>query len=161
MVEQAGGGNIQFNNLITTRRSVLCDVGAYLRSSLVTTCARLPSAVQDYPFERFPVLTFANIQLRRSDSTSADRALPQSGKDNIYQEFDPELHPRAAHFKFGGEFKRILSNQDFLTRGRGDYIYDDSRFTARLSSPRHNAKRGRRQRLVRRNISKYFASRRR
>ncbi len=48
--------------------------------------------------------------------------LPQTGFDNIYQLVNNTTWVRGSHtFKWGGEFRKIISSSDFLPRARGEY----------------------------------------
>ena len=52
---------------------------------------------------------------------------PQTSIENSYQIVDNVTYLRGNHsFKFGGDFRKIISPQTFTQRGRGDYQYTES-----------------------------------
>jgi hypothetical protein len=79
---------------------------------------------------RFPGLdtTFPNIGLQDLGIDIGPPANnPQTGIENSYQVVNNLTYLRGNHtFKFGGDFRDIISPQTFTQRGRGDYQYTDS-----------------------------------
>ena len=80
---------------------------------------------------RFPGLndtSFPNIGLQDLGIDIGPPANnPQTGIENSYQVVDNMTWLRGNHtFKFGGDYRRIISPQTFTQRGRGDYQYTDS-----------------------------------
>ncbi|HVF86328.1 MAG TPA: TonB-dependent receptor [Pyrinomonadaceae bacterium] len=160
--EQAGGGNVLFSNLINYETKLFSATWVRTFGSSLVNDLRLSyrNQVQDYPLKNPEFLTLPNVQLPAFGLDLGPAGnLPQSGKDNVYQVFDTISYIRGRHnFKFGGEFKRVLSNQDFLSRGRGDYIYDEfDDLLLDVVPPGDNAKRGVGSGSFAGNVSKYFA----
>jgi hypothetical protein len=94
---------------------------AYRRSDLsfpVTTAFRFPGLDT----------TFPNIGLQDLGIDIGPPANnPQTGIENSYQVVNNLTYLRGNHtFKFGGDFRNIISPQTFTQRGRGDYQYTDS-----------------------------------
>jgi len=82
---------------------------------------------------RFPGLTdttFPNINL--SDlgvNIGPNGNFPQTGIENNYQVVNNLTWLMGDHsFKFGGDFRQIISPQTFTQRARGDYDYSESQF---------------------------------
>jgi hypothetical protein len=82
---------------------------------------------------RFPGLTdttFPNINL--SDlgvNIGPNGNFPQTGIENNYQVVNNLTWLKGDHsFKFGGDFRQIISPQTFTQRARGDYDYSESQF---------------------------------
>jgi hypothetical protein len=82
---------------------------------------------------RFPGLTdttFPNINL--SDlgvNIGPNGNFPQTGIENNYQVVNNLTWLKGNHsFKFGGDFRQIISPQTFTQRARGDYDYSESQF---------------------------------
>jgi len=79
---------------------------------------------------RFPGLdtTFPNIGLQDLGVDIGPPANnPQTGIENSYQAVNNLTYLRGNHtFKFGGDFRDIISPQTFTQRARGDYQYTDS-----------------------------------
>jgi hypothetical protein len=79
---------------------------------------------------RFPGLdtTFPNIGLQDLGVDIGPPANnPQTGIENSYQVVNNLTYLRGNHtFKFGGDFRDVISPQTFTQRGRGDYQYTDS-----------------------------------
>ncbi len=126
--EQAGGGNTTFNNLVTYDTKAFSATWVRTVSASLVNDLRLSwrQAISNFPLKDPNNLTFPNITVRPlSLNLGPNGNLPQSGGDNVYQVFDTVSYIRGAHtFKFGGEFKRILTTSNFLARQRGDYIYN-------------------------------------
>lgn len=94
---------------------------AYRRSDLsfpVTTNFRFPGLDTSFP----------NIGLQDLGIDIGPPANnPQTGIENSYQVVNNLTYLRGNHtFKFGGDFRNIISPQTFTQRGRGDYQYTDS-----------------------------------
>jgi hypothetical protein len=82
---------------------------------------------------RFPGLTdttFPNINL--SDlgvNIGPNGNFPQTGIENNYQVVNNTTYLAGNHsFKFGGDFRQIISPQTFTQRARGDYDYSESQY---------------------------------
>ena len=74
----------------------------------------------------FPGLdSFPNFELDDLGiSLGPDGNAPQSGIENNYQVVDNVTWIRGDHsFKFGGDFRKVISPQRFVQRERGDYEY--------------------------------------
>jgi hypothetical protein len=126
---QSGLGSLSFNNLVVYETRSFAATWVRTFSSNLVNDLRLSwrRAIQDYPLENPANLTFPNITVRPlSLQLGPAGNLPQNGADNVYQIFDTATLIRGQHtFKFGGEFKRILTTSNFLSRQRGDYLYDN------------------------------------
>ncbi len=69
--------------------------------------------------------------------------LPQNGIDTVYQATDNITLIRGAHtFKFGGEFRDLISGSGFLPRSRGEYIWSSMDDFARDRFPDNTSIRG-------------------
>lgn len=125
--EQAGGGNTKFNNLVVGDSKFFAATWVRtLTPSLVNDLRLTYRYVStDWPLKDPALSTFPNLQILPFGlNLGPSGNLPQSGSDNVYQVFDTVSYIRGEHaFKFGGEYRRILSTQDFLPRARGDYLY--------------------------------------
>jgi hypothetical protein len=82
---------------------------------------------------RFPGLTdttFPNIGLLDLGvDIGPNGNFPQTGIENNYQIVDNVSWLRGNHsFKFGGDFRQVISPQTFTQRARGDYQYSESQF---------------------------------
>ncbi|CAN5195802.1 hypothetical protein BH20ACI2_BH20ACI2_13340 [soil metagenome] len=125
--EQAGLGSLNFNNLnVYETRSFAASWVRAISSSLVNDLrVSWRRVISDVPLKDPANLSFPNITVRPLNlSLGPNGNLPQSGGSNVYQIFDTVSYLRGNHsFKFGGEFKRILSTSNFLARQRGDYYY--------------------------------------
>ncbi len=78
------------------------------------------------PDFKFPGLdAFPNLELDDLGiSLGPDGNAPQSGIENNYQVVDNMTVIRGSHsFKFGGDFRKVISPQVFIQRQRGDYEY--------------------------------------
>jgi hypothetical protein len=84
---------------------------------------------KDYPVPeglQYPGLdAFPNIDLDDlSVSIGPDSSTPQSQIQNTYQLIDNLSWTKGKHtFKFGGEYRKVISPQHFIQRERGDYEY--------------------------------------
>jgi len=97
---------------------------AYRRSdssSPVTTSFRFPGLTDT---------TFPNIVLQDlAIDIGPNGNFPQTGIENNYQIVNNVSYVWGKHsFKFGGDFRKIISPQTFTQRGRGDYEYTESQF---------------------------------
>jgi hypothetical protein len=82
---------------------------------------------------RFPGLTdttFPNIGLLDLGvDIGPNGNFPQTGIENNYQVVNNMSWLRGNHsFKFGGDFRQVISPQTFTQRARGDYQYSESQF---------------------------------
>lgn len=81
---------------------------------------------------RFPGLdtTFPNLTLEDLGVVIGPPGnYPQTGIENNYQIVDNLTYLAGSHsFKFGGDFRKIISPQTFTQRSRGDYDYSESQF---------------------------------
>ncbi len=82
---------------------------------------------------RFPGLadtTFPNVGLLDLGvDIGPNGNFPQTGIENNYQVVDNLTWLKGNHsFKFGGDFRQLISPQTFTQRGRGDYQYSESQF---------------------------------
>ena len=81
---------------------------------------------------RFPGLdtTFPNINLQDLGvNIGPNGNFPQTGIENNYQVVNNVTYLAGNHsFKFGGDFRKIISPQTFTQRARGDYDYTESQF---------------------------------
>ena len=160
--EAAGGGNVTFNNLVVynTRSFAATWVRTFSASLVNDLRASWRQAISDYPLKDPANLTFPNITVKPlSISLGPNGNLPQSGGDNVYQLFDTISYIRGAHtFKFGGEYKRILTTSNFLARQRGDYQYDtlDDLLRDLTTTSHTNAIRGVGSGTFTGNVTKYY-----
>ena len=126
--EQAGGGSPNFNNLNTYDTKSFSATWVRTFSASLVNDLRLAwrQAISNFPLKDPANLTFPNITVRPLNlDLGPSGNLPQSGGDNVYQVFDTVSYISGSHsFKFGGEYKRILTTSNFLARERGDYIYN-------------------------------------
>lgn len=126
--EQAGGGGTAFNNLSTYDTKAFSATWVRTFSATLVNDLRLSwrQAINDFPLKDPANLSFPNITVRPLNlNLGPNGNLPQSGGDNVYQVFDTVSYIHGSHsFKFGGEYKRILTTNNFLARERGDYIYN-------------------------------------
>jgi hypothetical protein len=86
----------------------------------------------------FPGLdTFPNIQIAQLNlQIGPDPNGPQFGIQNVYQAIDNVSWTKGNHnFKFGTEFRKYISPQQFTQRSRGDYDYTSLDLFARDISP--------------------------
>ncbi|MDQ3634763.1 MAG: TonB-dependent receptor [Acidobacteriota bacterium] len=127
--EQAGLGSQNFNNLQVYETRFFSGTWVRTLSSSLVNDLRLSwrRAISDVPLKDPSNLNFPNITVRPLNlELGPGGNLPQSGGDNVYQVFDTVSYIRGQHnFKFGGEFRRILTTSNFLARQRGDYIYNN------------------------------------
>ena len=80
----------------------------------------------------FPNIQIANLNLQIGPDPNG----PQFGIQNLYQATDNVSWNKGNHtFKFGGEFRKYISPQQFTQRSRGDYDYTTLDLFARDFSP--------------------------
>lgn len=87
---------------------------------------------------KFPGLdVFPNIQIAELNlQIGPDPNGPQFTIQNVYQAIDNVSWTKGNHnFKFGGEFRKYISPQQFTQRSRGDYDYNSLDFFVRDLSP--------------------------
>ncbi len=74
-----------------------------------------------YPgLDSFPNINLDDLGI----NIGPDGNAPQFGIENNYQVVDNVTYSRGVHsFKFGGDFRKIISPQHFVQRERGDYEY--------------------------------------
>ena len=73
--------------------------------------------------DSFPNITLDDLGLNIGPDPNA----PQFGIENNYQIIDNMTWTRGNHsFKWGGDFRKIISPQHFVQRERGDYEYNDT-----------------------------------
>jgi Carboxypeptidase regulatory-like domain len=81
---------------------------------------------------RFPGLdtTFPNIDLADLGvNIGPNGNYPQTGIENNYQIVNNVSYVTGNHsFKFGGDFRKVISPQTFTQRARGDYDYSETQF---------------------------------
>lgn len=125
--EQAGLGSQNFNNLNVYETRFFSGTWVRAISSSLVNDLRVSwrRAISGLPLKDPANLNFPNITVRPLNLLLGPNGnLPQSGGSNVYQIFDTMSYVRGQHsFKFGGEFKRILTTSNFLARQRGDYYY--------------------------------------
>ena len=127
--EQAGNGGLAFNNssvfntklfsanwISTVRSNVINDLRLSYRE-----------AISDNPLVNAELSDFPNIEVLSLNLLVGPAGnLPQSGADYSYQIYDSLTVVQGDHtFKFGGEFRNVISNTNFLPRERGDYQYSN------------------------------------
>src|SRR5262249_11875963 len=86
-----------------------------------------------YPgLDVFPNIQLADLNLQLGPDPNG----PQFGIQNVYQLVDNATWNKGNHsFKFGGEFRKYISPQQFTQRSRGDYDYNSLDQFARDLSP--------------------------
>jgi hypothetical protein len=73
--------------------------------------------------DSFPNITLDDLGI----NIGPDGNAPQFGIENNYQIVDNVSYSRGNHsFKFGGDFRKIISPQHFVQRERGDYEYQNT-----------------------------------
>lgn len=124
---QAGNGNVRFNNLFAFDSRLFSANYVRTFSSNLVNDLRLSyrRAIEDFPLQdqslsNTPNFFIADLGLDLGPNGN----LPQGGSTNSYQVFDAATYVSGRNtFKFGGEYRRLLSNSIFLPRGRGDFLY--------------------------------------
>lgn len=125
--EGVGLGSPRFNNGVVFQSRLFSATYVKAFSSSVVNELRLSyrQAISDFPLvdpaaNDFPNITVSDLGL----GLGPDGNLPQSGADNSYQVFDALNYVVGPHtFKFGAEYRNIISASNFLPRSRGDYTY--------------------------------------
>jgi len=86
--------------------------------------SNLPSGSFSYPgLDQFPNIGLNDLGL----NIGPDGNAPQFGIENNYQLVDTVAWQHRSHsFKFGGDFRKLISPQSFVQRARGDYEYNDT-----------------------------------
>ncbi len=124
---QAGFGHPQFNNdvLRPTRLFSATHVKAFSSSLVNELRLSYRRVIQDFPLSDESFLSFPNINVSPLNLAIGPRSnLPQSGLTHSYQVFDTINYITGPHsFKFGAEYRNIISSSNFLPRARGEYIY--------------------------------------
>lgn len=125
--EQAGNGGLAFNNFSVFNTKLFSANWISTLSSKFINDLRLSyrEAIADNPLVNTALSDFPNIEvLSLNLSVGPAGNLPQSGADHSYQVYDSLTFIHGDHtFKFGGEFRDVISSSNFLPRSRGDYIY--------------------------------------
>lgn len=128
--EQAGGGNIKFNNNFAFESQLFSATWIRTFSSNLVNDLRLSfrNTQQDFPlkdpaFNTFPNITVDSLNLALGPGPNLPQGTPV---DQNYQIADALSYTRGNHsFKFGGEMRRLIFTSIFLPRQRGDYNYSD------------------------------------
>ena len=127
--EQAGTGGLAFNNSSVFNTKLFSANWISTISSNVINDLRLSyrEAISDNPLVNAELADFPNIEvLSLNLSVGPSGNLPQSGADYSYQAYDSLTLVHGDHtFKFGGEFRNVISSINFLPRERGDYQYSN------------------------------------
>lgn len=127
--EQSGNGGLAFNNLNVYNTKLFSANWISTINSNVINDLRLSfrEAISDAPLVNTALADFPNIEvLSLNLNVGPSGNLPQSGSDYSYQVYDSlTLVHRSHTFKFGAEFRNVISSSNFLPRERGDYIYTD------------------------------------
>ena len=125
--EQPGNGGLAFNNLNVYNTKLFSANWISTISSNFINDLRLSyrQAISDFPLVNAALADFPNIEVQSLNlSVGPSGNLPQSGADHSYQVYDSLTFVHGDHtFKFGGEFRDVISSSNFLPRSRGDYIY--------------------------------------
>jgi hypothetical protein len=125
--EQAGNGGLAFNNSSIFNTKLFSANWISTISSKIINDLRLSyrEAIADNPLVNAELADFPNIEvLSLNLSVGPSGVLPQSSADYSYQVYDSLTLVHGDHtFKFGGEFRNVISNNNFLPRERGDYQY--------------------------------------
>ena len=127
--EQAGNGGLAFNNFADYNTKLFSANWIRTISSKIINDLRLSyrEAISDNPLVTPALANFPNIDvLSLNLSVGPSGNLPQSGADYSYQVYDSLTLVHGDHtFKFGGEFRNVISSSNFLPRERGDYQYSN------------------------------------
>ncbi|MEQ1764153.1 MAG: carboxypeptidase regulatory-like domain-containing protein, partial [Pyrinomonadaceae bacterium] len=127
--EQAGNGGLAFNNFNVFNTRLFSANWINTISSNIINDLRLSyrQAIADSPLVNTALADFPNIEvLSLNLSVGPSGNLPQSSTDYSYQVYDSLTVVHGAHtFKFGGEFRNVISSNNFLPRERGDYQYSN------------------------------------
>jgi len=127
--EQPGNGGTAFNNFSVYNTKLFSANWISTISSNFINDLRLSyrQAISDNPLVNTSLADFPNIEVQSLNlSIGPAGNLPQSGADHSYQVYDSLTFVHGNHtFKFGGEFRDVISSSNFLPRSRGDYIYSN------------------------------------
>ncbi|MGH9942671.1 MAG: carboxypeptidase regulatory-like domain-containing protein, partial [Pyrinomonadaceae bacterium] len=127
-----------FNEGVPNKQRLFSYTLLHTFTSNLTNETRLAYRRSDASFPvttsfRFPGLTdttFPNINL--SDlgvNIGPNGNFPQTGIENNYQVVNNLTYLAGNHsFKFGGDFRKIISPQTFTQRARGDYDYSEAQY---------------------------------
>lgn len=144
--EQPGNGGLAFNNLNVYNTKLFSANWISTLSSSLINDLRLSyrQAISDSPLENTALADFPNIEvLSLNLSVGPSGNLPQSGADYSYQVYDSLTLVHGDHtFKFGGEFRNVISSSNFLPRQRGDYQYTNFDLLLRDDAPDNTNIRG-------------------
>lgn len=127
-----------FNEGVPNKQRLVSYTLIHSFSSNVTNETRLAYRRSDSSFPvttsfRFPGLTdttFPNIGLLDLGiDIGPNGNFPQTGIENNYQVVNNLTWLKGNHsFKFGGDFRKIISPQTFTQRARGDYQYSEAQY---------------------------------
>ena len=127
--EQAGNGGLAFNNASVFNTKLFSANWISTITSNVINDLRLSyrQAIADSPLVDSALADFPNIEVLSLNLLVGPNAvLPQGGADYSYQAYDSLTYVHGDHtFKFGGEFRNVISSSAFLPRERGDYQYSN------------------------------------
>lgn len=127
-----------FNEGVPSKQRLFSYTLLHTFTSNLTNETRLAYRRTDNSFPvttsfRFPGLndtTFPNVGLLDLGvDIGPNGNFPQTGIENNYQVVDNVTWLKGNHsFKFGGDFRQVISPQTFTQRARGDYQYSESQF---------------------------------
>ncbi|MGH9904144.1 MAG: carboxypeptidase regulatory-like domain-containing protein [Pyrinomonadaceae bacterium] len=127
-----------FNDPVPVKQRLMSYTLIHTLTSNLTNETRIAYRRSDNSFPvttsfRFPGLndtTFPNIGLLDLGvDVGPNGNFPQTGIENNYQVVNNISWLRGNHsFKFGGDFRKIISPQTFTQRARGDYQYSEAQF---------------------------------
>jgi hypothetical protein len=125
--EQPGNGGLAFNNLSVFNTKLFSVNWISTINTNFINDVRLSyrQAISDFPLVDESLADFPNIEVQSLNlSVGPSGNLPQSGADHSYQVYESLTYLNGDHtFKFGGEFRDVISSSNFLPRSRGDYQY--------------------------------------
>ncbi|MEP6743344.1 MAG: carboxypeptidase regulatory-like domain-containing protein [bacterium] len=140
-----------FNEPVPNKQRLFSYTLLHTFTSNLTNETRLAYRRTDTSFPvttkfRFPGLTdttFPNIGLLDLGvDIGPNGNYPQTGIENNYQVVDNVSYLLGNHsFKFGGDFRQVISPQTFTQRSRGDYQYSESQFFFYDVTPDNTAQR--------------------
>ncbi|MBC7899854.1 MAG: TonB-dependent receptor, partial [Saprospiraceae bacterium] len=137
--EQSGNGGLAFNNFSVFNTKLFSANWINTISSNVINDLRLSyrEAIADNPLVDPALSDFPNIEvLSLNLLVGPGGNLPQSGADYSYQVYDSLTFVQGDHtFKFGGEFRNVITSTNFLPRERGDYQYSNFDLLLRDDAP--------------------------
>ena len=128
--EQAGGGNILFNNLAAYDTRLFSTTWVRTLNANMVNDLRLSyrRVNENYPLRDATANSFPNISVAALNLNLGPRdVLPQGAPvNNNYQVYDAMNFISGRHnFKFGGEFRRLIYSVTFVPLSRGYYDYAD------------------------------------